>query len=223
MIIFREEHFGGVLFDTDTLRYSLIEGRPATKPDRILLAQELPSRRDILSAPVRIYFEITRRCNLSCTHCFVSSSPRAPEGMPTSRAIALLDHMHDMNVIELRITGGEPTTRDDWFQLLSHAQALGFIVSLNTNGVYAEGQRTIDQLLALNLAQVTISIDGIEGGHDQIRGPGTFAASMSSLRKLYAGGACVRVNTVLTRDNISRFRRFFVVARLLCQRSIFST
>ena len=113
MKLYREEHFGGVLFDTDTLRYTIHTGDMESKADRRLPLNNPHLRRDILSAPIRVYFEITRRCNLTCSHCFVSSSPTAMEGMSTATAIALLDHMRQMGVIELRITGGEPTIRTD--------------------------------------------------------------------------------------------------------------
>lgn len=200
MKLFREEHFGGVLFDTDTLRYALHSG-DSPRVDRTLSSQRASTRRDILSAPIRVYFEITRRCNLTCSHCFVSSSPTAMEGMNTDTALALIEHMAGMNVIELRITGGEPTTRHDWYRLLRHAKDLGLVLSLNTNGVYSD-KTTIGKLLSLDLEQITISIDGTERFHDAIRGPGSFSASIESMRALALGGARLRVNMVLTRDNV---------------------
>lgn len=202
MKIFREEHFGGVLFDTDTLRYTLHTGEVLTPVHQRLSLHNPSGRRDILSAPIRVYFEITRRCNLTCSHCFVSSSPTAMNGMSTDTAVELLNHLRAMNVIELRITGGEPTVRNDWYALLSHAKQLGFVLSVNTNAVYPD-RRTIDQLLALDLEQITISIDGAQPFHDAIRGVGSYQQSMESMRKLAAGGARLRVNMVLTRDNVA--------------------
>jgi MoaA/NifB/PqqE/SkfB family radical SAM enzyme len=108
-----------------------------------------------------------------------------------------------MNVFDLRFTGGEPTFRDDWFQILSRAKALGFALSLNTNGVYPQGSAIIDRLLSLELNQLTVSIDGLAETHDRIRGSGSFDSSMASIERLYRGGAPLRTNTVLTRDNVT--------------------
>jgi MoaA/NifB/PqqE/SkfB family radical SAM enzyme len=200
--LYRQEYFGGVLFDTDSLRYELHTDDSAPIVDRVLPLRAASERRDILSAPIRVYFEITRRCNLTCSHCFVSSSPTAMVGMSTETAIALLDHMADMNVIELRITGGEPTARADWYQILDHAKRRNFVLSVNTNGVYDDNS-TIDKLLSLGLEQITISIDGSQPLHDAIRGPGTFRRSVSALQELALGGARLRVNMVLTRNNVA--------------------
>lgn len=202
MKLLRKEHFGGVLFDTDSLRYEFVSGQPASPPDRVLPARPLPPRTDILSAPIRVYFEITRRCNLTCRHCFVSSGPKSYAGVPRELIFTILDDLHEMNVFDLRFTGGEPTFRDDWFQILSRAKALGFSLSLNTNGVYPPGSAIIDELLSLELNQLTISIDGMEETHDRIRGQGAFRSSMASIERLHRGGASLRTNTVLTRDNV---------------------
>jgi MoaA/NifB/PqqE/SkfB family radical SAM enzyme len=112
-----------------------------------------------------------------------------------------------MNVFDLRFTGGEPTFRDDWFQILSRAKAFGFALSLNTNGVYPRGSTIIDQLLSLELNQLTVSIDGLRDTHDRIRGHGSFDSSIESIDRLYRGGAPLRTNTVLTRDNVAEVPR----------------
>ena len=160
MKVFREEFFGGVLYDAQTLSYQLVydaaEGR--RQADRVLPQTEAPARRDILSGPVSVYFEITQRCNLACRQCFVSSHPAQPQGMDMATIRGVLEDMQRARVINVRFTGGEPTIRPDWYEVLSYAKELGFVVALNTNGVFADPADTIDKIESLGLEQLTVSL-----------------------------------------------------------------
>lgn len=198
--IFRKEHFGGILYDARTLRFKLVPDGPAGA-ERII-EKKLPARKDIVSAPVRVYFEITKKCNLACRHCFVGATGAAYEGLSLSEMKRILDEFENEGVIDIRFTGGEPTTRKDWFELLSYAKNKGFAVSLNTNGMYNAPGEIAAKLSSLNLEQVTISLDGLGGTHDYFRGSGSFETMMRSARTMAAAGVKLRFNTVLTRMNV---------------------
>ncbi|MEQ8225560.1 MAG: radical SAM protein [Candidatus Eremiobacterota bacterium] len=203
MKIFREEYFGGILYDTSTLTYKIIkDGKDDIRADRFIPLSFMPERTDIVSVPVRVYFELTETCNLSCRHCFVSSSPQSKKGMPSSVIFSLLEDMRDAGVINIRFTGGEPTTRDDWFDILNHAKSLGLVVSLSSNGVYKDPDKTISQIASLGLEQVTFSIDGLETNHDYLRGHGSFKSLINTLEKLKETDVNSRLTTVLTKLSI---------------------
>jgi len=123
-------------------------------------------------------------------------------GMPTDELMRMLREMHKIGVIELRLTGGEVTTRPDWFDLLREAKQLGFVLSLNTNAVYQHPDKTIGELSQLGLDQVTVSLDGLRDAHDSIRGDGMFEKAFAALRTMRAAGIRTRVNCVLTSLNI---------------------
>jgi len=212
MKIFREEPFGGVVYDTSTLRYQLIDEKDMCFADKTITLRKAPERQDILSAPIRVYFEITRKCNLHCRHCFASSSPSEEIGMSTASIMSLLDEMKRVGVIDVRFTGGEPTVRSDLYEILDHAKRLGLVVSLNTNGVYDNAIDTIDQLAKLDLDQVTISVDGMEETHNYLRGRGTFGSMLSSVKVMYAKGILLRFNTVITRRNVNEVPRIVELA-----------
>jgi MoaA/NifB/PqqE/SkfB family radical SAM enzyme len=204
MKIVRDELSGTIIYDDETLSYRLVEKGKETpvKADRIVTRNEAVTREDILSGPIRIYYEFTRRCNLQCRHCFASCSPKGKAGLSTESVKALLEDMKKAGVINIRFTGGEPTFRDDWYEVFSYARDLGFVVSLSTNGVFADTQATVARIARLGLEQVTISIDGTEKIHDRLRGTGAFNASLSSLRQLRDTVKNLRITTVLTRLNI---------------------
>jgi MoaA/NifB/PqqE/SkfB family radical SAM enzyme len=201
MKIFREEHFGGVWYDTESLRFKLLTKLPK-EVDIILKNPNPPKRKDILSAPVRAYFEITRKCNLKCKACFVSSSPNSPLGLDTKSLKKIIDQLVSNRVIDVRFTGGEPTMRDDWFELLSYAKDKGLQVSMNTNGVYNNPNKMIQKIRELDLNQVTISIDGNLENHNFMRGINTYERAIESIKKMSSLGIKVRTNTVITKLNV---------------------
>lgn len=202
MKIIREEAFGGIVFDTDTLRYRIVDSITDQVADRVVPLDRVPPRSDILSAPVRVYFEITRRCNLKCTHCFVSASPDGWYGLQTDELFALLDELHRFRVLDIRFTGGEPTAREDWYDILDYAKQLGFAVSLNTNAVYRDVEQTVERFRKLDLNQITVSIDGLEDAHNATRGSGSFRKTLHALGQMSADGLRLRINTVITRRNV---------------------
>ncbi len=200
MKIFREEKFGGIVYDTKTLRYTLIREKELPV-DKILPLKKYFERSDIISAPIRVYFEITRKCNLHCEHCFASAGKNQIDGLPNKELIKLIDEFAESGVLELRITGGEPTQREGWHNILKRARDQGISVSLNTNGVYDNLEDTISKFLELDLNQVTVSIDGLESTHDSIRGIGSYDQMIKSVELMKSKNIPLRFNTVITRRN----------------------
>ncbi|HOX22037.1 MAG TPA: radical SAM protein [Elusimicrobiales bacterium] len=201
MKIYRKETFGGILYDTITLSHKPVTAEPE-KVARLVVAKSPPRRTDILSAPVRVYYEFTRRCNLFCSCCFANCGPHAEIGVPHKTAVALLQDLASSGVINIRFTGGEPTMREDWFDVLSKAKELGLVAALNTNGVFASPDDVIERIIRLKLEQVTISLDGARTRHDAVRGLGNFDKSMATLARLKKAGVNVRLTTILSRKNM---------------------
>lgn len=203
MKIFREEYFGGLLYDDAHLGYQVVRDAATGRrgADRVVPLAGLVPRRDILSAPVRIYLELTRRCNLACRHCFAGCSPATTEGLGREALLELMDELVRVGVLNVRFTGGEPTAHPDWFAIVRHARDAGLIVALSSNGVYRD-PRTLEQLLALRPEQVTFSLDGLEATHDALRGRGNFARTVAALEALQGKGLHLRLTTVLHRRNL---------------------
>lgn len=203
MKIFRKEHFGGVLYDTKTLRFDLVDGLPKDEEVARVIHKKLPERKDIISAPIRMYYELLRKCNLFCKHCFVDASGIGEYGEPTEFVIQVIDELSDNGVIDLRFTGGEPTLREDLFQILRHAKDKHFSISLNTNGIYKNPTQIADNLAELDIEQVTISLDGMRENHEYMRGSNTFDRTLEAVALMSERGVRLRFNTVITKRNCS--------------------
>lgn len=220
--VLRNEPFGYTLYDKTRMRHKYLSVEDATQelkfPDTAVddfekwSADLSDAPFGILYSPIRIYFELTSACLLRCRTCFNNSGKAKPNELATDDVKRTLEGLRRDNVLDIRFSGGEVTTRPDWFDLLRHAKDLGFSVSLNTNGVYLRPEETIDQLVDLDLEQITISIDGGPKFHDYIRGNGSYEKTVRTLKELKRRGAHLRINTVLTKGSANDLEEILSLA-----------
>ena len=92
-----------------------------------------PQRRP--AGPVVIW-NLIRRCNLTCRHCYSISADTAFAGeLSTAEAMGVLDQLKAARVPALILSGGEPLSRFDFFEIAERARARNFKhLSLSTNG-----------------------------------------------------------------------------------------
>jgi len=153
-----------------------------------------------LLAPNRLYLELTRKCNLRCRMCYNAAGQALPSEMTTGQFKALLDSMNQAGVFEARLTGGEPTQRYDFFDILDYVIAMGFYTSLATNGVW-ESDLT-GEVCRRRIDDVIVSLEGPEEINDRFRAGGSFRKTLAAIKALKSAGIRkVRINTVVSRAN----------------------
>ncbi len=152
-----------------------------------------------------LWLQINNACNLTCTHCLVSSGPGGIPGMSSGDIVRLMDDSAALGVERLYVTGGEPFLRKDIFDLIKRAtETHGMEVILLTNATLFAG-RIKEQLGELDrgLTRFQVSIDGANAGtNDRIRGAGTFAKALDGTRLLADLGFDVSLTTVTTEENL---------------------
>lgn len=165
-----------------------------------------------------VSWEITRRCDARCVHCYAESGPDVPIGgeMTTAEALALIDQLAGAGEMILAFSGGEPLLRPDWRELMRHAVARDLVVTLVTNGSRVDDEVAGD-LAALGLQSVTVSLDSHRPEvHDRIRGlDGLHARALGAIRRLSARGVRVIVNLTPFRANRDDVRGVVEVAHQL--------
>ena len=114
-------------------------------------------------------WNITRRCNLKCVHCYNDSgADKACDELSTAQARGVIDDLAGFGVPSVLFSGGEPLMRPDLFELIEHTVARGLRAVISTNGtlITAEVARKIQQL---GVSYVGISLDGIGPINDKFR------------------------------------------------------
>jgi radical SAM protein with 4Fe4S-binding SPASM domain len=164
-----------------------------------------PEPRELICAGLRyVSWEITRRCDARCVHCYAGSGPEVPiDGdLSTAEALALIDQLAAAGEMILAFSGGEPLLRPDWCELMGHAVERDLVVTLVTNGSRVDDE-VAGKLAALGLQSVTVSLDSHRPEvHDRIRRlDGLHARALGAIRRLAGLGVRVVVNFTPIRDN----------------------
>ena len=149
-----------------------------------------------------VIWNLIRRCNLTCKHCYSISADRDfPGELSTEEVFAVMDDLKVFGVPVLILSGGEPLLRPDIFEISRRAKALGFYVGLSSNGTLIDAHN-IGAIAALGYDYVGISIDGMRETHDRFRRrQGAFDASLRGIRLCREHGIKVGLRFTLTRDN----------------------
>ena len=150
----------------------------------------LPSHLLQFSADKRpvVVWNVTRRCNLKCVHCYAQATATAPEGeLSLNQGLALLDDLKAFGVPVVLFSGGEPLMHPNLLTLVEHAVTLGMRAVISTNGTLIDRDMA-GRLKHFGLSYVGISLDGMEATHDRFRGQaGAFAAAMAGRPQLPGG------------------------------------
>lgn len=136
-----------------------------------------------LSAPLKISLNITKRCNLRCKHCFTDAGNFDSNELTTAELFGFIDQMRKAGSFFITIGGGEPLLRGDLFEIIKYARDNFIAVSIVTNGLLID-EEIAKKFNALNLDTITVSIDGLEKNHDQIRGVGNFRKTVDKIKIL---------------------------------------
>jgi radical SAM protein with 4Fe4S-binding SPASM domain len=157
-----------------------------------------------LTAPVQVYFQPTKYCNLACKHCWADAGqPRARE-LTILEVRNLLDQMADLGVFKLRLGGGEPLGRSDCFEIIEYANSKGIKVSLATNATMAT-KAVAAKLGELDIDEIKVSLDASsEKSYDYIRNERSYRKAMRGIKNLKdAVDAPLYFHSVLQRDNLT--------------------
>ena len=149
-----------------------------------------------------VIWNLIRRCNLACQHCYsISADIDFPGELSRAQIDATMDDLRAFGVPVLILSGGEPLLHPEIFDISRRAKAMGFYVGLSTNGTLID-EAMLPKIAAINYDYVGISLDGLEATHDRFRRKaGAFAASLAAVRRLRDANIKVGLRFTLTQDN----------------------
>ncbi len=160
---------------------------------------------DAAAVPHVIAWNLTRRCNLACAHCYISAGAwhTAAGELDTARALEVVDQVLAANpAVLLILSGGEPLLREDLETIAARASGGGATVVVGTNGTRLTDAR-IASLKEAGVRGVALSIDSLDPRyHDRFRhGDGALADTLAAVERLRMRKLDFLVQTSLTRGN----------------------
>ena len=181
----------GTVEPSDALRY---ERHSAKLPSHLL--QFSADKKPV------VVWNITRRCNLKCVHCYAHAKDMVFENeLTTEEGKALIDDLAQFGSPVILFSGGEPTIRKDLPELADHAVKRGMRAVISTNGtlITADMAKTLKEI---GLSYVGISLDGMEEIHDRFRGvKGSFQKTLEGIRNCQAAGIKVGLRFTINKRN----------------------
>ncbi len=150
-----------------------------------------------------VIWNLIRRCNLNCKHCYALSTDVDFAGeLSTDQVYDVMDELKRSRVPVLILSGGEPLLRPDIFDISRRAKSMGFYVALSTNGVLIDAPMA-DRIAEIGYDYLGISLDGIGAVHDRFRRhDGAYAASMAAVRHCKDRDIKVGIRFTMTENNV---------------------
>jgi heme d1 biosynthesis radical SAM protein NirJ len=155
-----------------------------------------------------VIWNLIRRCNLLCKHCYsISGDVDFPGELTTAEIFAVMDDLRRFHVPVLILSGGEPLLRPDIFEISHRAKRLGFYTGLSSNGTLISNGN-IKNIAEVGYDYVGISLDGIGATHDAFRRKaGGFDLALTGLRLCRDNGIKTGMRFTMTMDNAAEFPR----------------
>ncbi len=153
-----------------------------------------------LILPNTVKLELTNRCNLKCKHCLASAGASNQE-LTLQDIESILQQAKALGVSAIGLVGGEPLLRRDLGAIIDIISQLRLSFSISTNGMLVD-EAIIATIKRQNLLKVSVSLDGNQEFHNELRGhPQAYQQAVAGIRLLTQHGIKVAVAMVITRDN----------------------
>jgi heme d1 biosynthesis radical SAM protein NirJ len=149
-----------------------------------------------------VIWNLIRRCNLTCKHCYSISADKDFAGeLSTAEVFRVMDELKAFRVPALILSGGEPLLRPDIFEISARSKQMGFFTALSSNGTLIDAPMC-ERIKAIGFDYVGVSLDGLGATHDKFRRmQGAFDLSLAGIRLCREAGLKVGVRYTMTQDN----------------------
>jgi radical SAM protein with 4Fe4S-binding SPASM domain len=159
--------------------------------------------------PLQGSFELTYRCNLACTHCWVNlpAGDRAARSreLGADEIARITDEIVEAGGFWLLLTGGEVFVRPDFFDIYRYMKRRGLLLMVYTNGTMVTDQ-VADFLADYPPARVEVSLYGItRGTYRAVTGHDALERCLAGVRRLHERGLNLKLKSVVTTANYDEF------------------
>ena len=164
------------------------------------------------SAPLKVFFDISTMCNLSCPFCLSNSSVAGMAKVSLPNFTTLVKEMGKLGVFMVKLGGGEPFLHPNFWDFVKILREENIFVSASSNGVRIS-EEDIVNIKKYNL-KISISIEGTQKTHDNLRGKGSYEKAFVSLNKLHkAKISKIYTRTTLMQSNLKDVNHVISLAK----------
>jgi AdoMet-dependent heme synthase len=164
--------------------------------------------------PLVVSWNLTRKCNLKCAHCYINASLTELKGeLDTEESKRLIDQIAEVSRPLLILSGGEPLLRKDVYELVRYGTEKGLRMGLGSNGGLIDA-KVAGNLKEAGIKTVSISLDSnLPAQHDEFRGvAGSWDKAIAAIKALRDNDVLVQVNTTLTQQNYHQIDEIMTLA-----------
>lgn len=158
-----------------------------------------------MNAPRIISWNITLRCPLKCSHCYVDAGDEEADGvLSTQEAFSVIDQIRATGTPVVVLSGGEPLLREDVYAIARYGTEKGLRMVMGTSG-YLIDQKTAVKLTEAGIRAVAISLDSKDPAtHDSFRGlEGVWEKAVKAIGHCRDAGIAVQINMSVMRSAMS--------------------
>jgi len=163
--------------------------------------------------PISVVWELTRRCNLNCIHCY---NVKDNVSLSLDKIKKVAYSLREAGTLFLTLTGGEIFVRRDIVDILCFLKQLGFDIKIITNATLIN-KSLIKELKNIFPSEIGVSLYGVSSYiHDRItQVKGSFNKTVQAIKSLRSEGLNVHIKCTLMRDNFKEYKRIIQFARQL--------
>jgi cyclic pyranopterin phosphate synthase len=158
----------------------------------------------------KLRVSLTDACQYRCFYCMPENPvfTRNADLLSAAEYGAICSELVSMGIEELRVTGGEPTVRPEFREIMTTLAKIPARLSLTSNGQLLA--RHLEFLREIDCNHLNISLDSLDAGRfERITRGGDFRTVMACIEQAVAMGFTVKVNAIVFRgvneDELSDF------------------
>ena len=165
-----------------------------------------------LSFPLFVKWYITQRCNIRCSHCYLTDYKKSPD---LDRILDVIDFLGRKHTAGITLLGGEPLTRPDLPVIVDKISLHDIDLKIATNAMLVTAP-TARRLADAGASRYQVSMEGSTmSSNDAIRGRGAFERALAGIRILTDVGAEITLAFTLNGKNYSQIDSMFELAAIL--------
>lgn len=185
---------------------------PDTQSKVPVLQDFLFHRADLSQTPLQGTFELTPRCTMDCTMCYIRMTPQELQKLGHERSAAqwlrLAEQARAAGTLYVLLTGGEPLLHPEFRELYIQLSKMGFILSVNSNATLID-DKFMEWFSKYPPSRINVTLYGAsdETYSRLCRYPGGYSRVSEALQMMQNAGINIKLNATISTLNVCDYKK----------------